>query len=97
MQLSKCTSSASEEDGRLRDPKRQKLDIGQLKLGVSDADHSTHPPVVEFGNSETSNSEMEHQSQVTIASNIPLAYADDAVMRNAKCAFCQSSRVTEVL
>lgn len=94
--MSKCTSSVSEEEGHQRDPKRQKFDYGQLKSGSSSVDQ-THPPASELGNSETSNSEMEHKSQVTIASNLPLADAEDAIVRNAKCAFCQSSKVTEVL
>ncbi|XP_023554232.1 BRCA1-associated RING domain protein 1 [Cucurbita pepo subsp. pepo] len=94
LQLSKCTSSVSEEEGHQRDPKRQKFDYGQLKSGSSSVDQ-THPPASELGNSETSNSEMEHKSQVTIASNLPLADAEDAIVRNAKCAFCQSSKVTE--
>lgn len=96
LHLSKCTSSASEGEGHLRDLKRQKLNNGQLELGISSADQS-HPPVSEPGNSETSNSEMAHKSQVTIASSMPLADADDAIVRNVKCAFCQSSKVTEVL
>lgn len=94
LHLSKCTSSASEGEGHLRDLKRQKLNNGQLELGISSADQS-HPPVSEPGNSETSNSEMAHKSQVTIASSMPLADADDAIVRNVKCAFCQSSKVTE--
>lgn len=94
--MSKCTSSASEEEGHLRDLKRQKLNYGQLKFRISSADQ-THPPVSEPGNSETSNSGMEHKSQVTNASSMPLADADDTIVRNVKCAFCQSSKVTEVL
>lgn len=93
----KCTSSASEEEGHLRDLKRQKkLDYDQSQLGFSGT-NGNQPPVSEFGNSETSNSEMNHKSQVTIASNMPLADADSAIVRNVKCAFCQTSKVTEVL